>query len=69
MIGAGRDLATKKHASQAIFEALVTHTQMIFSETPLGLTLEVRELDPQLSFKHNNLHQYVAARSAAPESS
>ena len=67
MIGAGRDLDTKKRASQAIFDALVAHTAALFSRSPLGLTLEVRELDPDLSYKHNNLHDYVKARQAGKE--
>ena len=66
-IGAGRDLATKQRAAQAVFDALVAHTQPIFATAPLGLTLELRESDPQLSFKHNNLHDYVKARQAGRE--
>lgn len=67
MIGAGRDMETKKRASQAIFDALVAHTAPLFAQIPLGLTLEVRELDPDLSYKHNNLHDYVKARQAGKE--
>ena len=66
-IGAGRDLATKRRAAQAVFDALVVHTQALFEAAPLGLTLELRESDPDLSFKHNNLHDYVKARQAGRE--
>src|SRR5699024_3894031 len=55
MIGAGRDDATKQRAAQAVFDVLVEHTARLFEQSPLGLSLEVRELDPALSFKHNNL--------------
>ncbi len=67
MIGAGRDAATKQRASQAVFDALVAHLAPLFEQVPLGITLEVRELDPQLSYKHNNLHDYVKARQQGKE--
>jgi len=67
MIGAGRDADTRQRAAQAVFDALVAHLQPLFDAAPLGLSLEVRELDPLLSFKHNNLHDYVKARQAGRE--
>jgi len=67
MIGAGRDVDTRRRAAQQVFDALVAHLTPLFATTPLGLSLEVRELDPLLSFKHNNLHDYVAARQAGKE--
>ncbi len=67
MIGAGRDAQTKERASRAVFDALVQHLQPLFETAPLGITLEVRELDPVLSYKHNNLHEYVKAREAGKE--
>ena len=63
-IGAGRDAATKQRAAQAVFDALVAHLAPVFAASPLGLSLELRESDPAPSFKHNNLHDYVAARAA-----
>lgn len=67
MIGAGRDAQTKERASRTVFDALVKHLQPLFEASPLGITLEVRELDPVLSYKHNNLHDYVKAREAGKE--
>ncbi|MBN9426002.1 MAG: 5-carboxymethyl-2-hydroxymuconate Delta-isomerase [Burkholderiales bacterium] len=67
MIGAGREPEVKHNAARAVFDALVEHTAPLFAQAPLGLTLEVRELEPELSFKHNNLHDYVKARQAGKE--
>ena len=67
MVGHGRDQETLKRASGAIFDTLVAHLAPLFEQIPLGLTLEVRELDPVLSYKHNNLHDYVKARQAGKE--
>ena len=67
MIGAGRDVGTRQRAAQQVFDALVAHLAPLYAQAPLGLSLEVRELDPLLSFKHNNLHDYVAARQSGRE--
>jgi 5-carboxymethyl-2-hydroxymuconate isomerase len=66
-IGAGRDPATKQRAAQAVFDALVAHLAPLYDSSPLGLSLELRESDPALSFKRNNLHDYVKARQAGKE--
>jgi 5-carboxymethyl-2-hydroxymuconate isomerase len=39
--------------------------QPLFASTPLGLSVEMQELDPELSFKKNNLHELVKARREA----
>jgi 5-carboxymethyl-2-hydroxymuconate isomerase len=67
MIGAGRDADTRQRAARQVFDAVVAHLAPLFDVAPLGISLEVRELDPQLSFKHNNLHDYVEARRAGRE--
>jgi 5-carboxymethyl-2-hydroxymuconate isomerase len=33
-----------------------------FEGGPLALSLDIQEIDPDLSFKHSNLHDYVARR-------
>lgn len=66
-IGAGRDAATKQRAARAVFDALVAHLSPLYDNSPLGLSLELRESDPALSFKRNNLHDYVKARQAGKE--
>jgi hypothetical protein len=37
----------------------------VFASCPLGLTLEMVEIEPVGSLKHNNLHDIIAARQAA----
>ena len=37
--------------------------QPAFEATPLGISLDVEEIDPELSFKRNNLHDYVKNRN------
>jgi 5-carboxymethyl-2-hydroxymuconate isomerase len=64
-IGAGRDKAAKSAAADAIFAAVCDALAPAFETAPLGITLELEEIDPDYSRKHNNLHEYVAARKDA----
>ncbi len=61
-IGHGRDAAAKRAAAEAIFEAACDRLAPVFAETPLAISLELQEIDPALSFKRNNVHDYVTAR-------
>lgn len=61
-IGHGRDFATKKQAGDHIFGALCGFLEETFENTPLGISLEIQEIDPDLSFKKNNLHEILKSR-------
>lgn len=61
-IGGGRPADLRQKAAEQIFAALKEFTARTFAERPLGLTLEVVEIDPVGSLKHNNLHDIIAAR-------
>jgi 5-carboxymethyl-2-hydroxymuconate isomerase len=63
-LGHGRDEATKKKAAQHVFDDLVAFLQPVFAKIPLGISLNMQELDPVLNFKHNNLHDYVKRRAS-----
>ena len=61
-IGHGRDLATRQRVAKAIFTAAKEYLAPLADHTPLGLSFELTEIDPQLSFRANNLHDYVEQR-------
>lgn len=63
-VGHGRDLETRKRACEAIFEAACRYLAPIFEAVPLGISLEMQEIDPVLTCKKNNLHDYVRRRQA-----
>jgi 5-carboxymethyl-2-hydroxymuconate isomerase len=65
-VGHGRDVATRKRAGEAIFAAMCRHLAPLFERAPLGISLEMQEIDPVLTFKQNNLHEYVRGRRGAP---
>ena len=64
-IGHGRDDETKQKAGQHMFDALCQHLTEVFDSSALSIGMEIQEVDPVLSYKHNNLHTLVKARSSA----
>jgi 5-carboxymethyl-2-hydroxymuconate isomerase len=68
-VGHGRDLDTRKRACDAIFEVACRRLAPLFEALPLGISLEMQQIDPVLTCKKNNLHEYVQRRlsgAAAP---
>src|SRR5215472_369866 len=61
-IGSGRDLETRRRAAEEVFGEVCKFLQPLFQGSPLGISLEVQEIDPAVSLKKNNLHEYVRAR-------
>ena len=68
-MGHGRDAATKKAAGEAVFATLCDSLEGAFADNPLGITFVIDELDPDLSFKKNNLHEIVKTRAQTKETS
>jgi|GEM_PF-25273 len=67
-IGQGRDLETRQSAGELIFDAACRCLEEAYETSPLAISLEVQEIDSELSFKKNNLHDYVERRAAEPAS-
>jgi 5-carboxymethyl-2-hydroxymuconate isomerase len=63
-VGHGRDLDTRLRAGRTVFEALCEHLAPVAASSPLAISFEVEEMHPQLSFRQNNLRDYLAAREA-----
>ena len=61
-IGTGRSPEVRQKAAEQIFAAVKDATAAAFAVRPLGLTLEMAEIDPVGSLKHNNLHEIVERR-------
>lgn len=55
-IGAGRSEAEKKRAGEVIFSAVSEHLKTLFDTPHFMLSLEIREIDPELSWKKNSIH-------------
>ena len=63
-IGHGRDLVTKRQVGEQLMSTLSNYLTEIFQTMPLAISLEMQEIDPELSFKQNNLHNIVKQRGA-----
>jgi len=58
----GRDLETRKRACEAIFATACSELEQLYRRIPLGISLDMQEIDAVLSCKQNNLHEYVKQR-------
>ena len=67
-IAQGRDLETRRRVGEEVFREVCNYLEPILQQSPLGISLEVQEIDPAVSLKRNNLHEHVRARQGrAPE--
>jgi 5-carboxymethyl-2-hydroxymuconate isomerase len=66
-IGHGRDRDTKRRAGDQLFSALCGYLDTAFRTGPLSISLELQEIDPEFSFKQNNLHALVKQRKEGQE--
>lgn len=64
-IGHGRDQATKQRCGDALFKVVCDHLQPYYDRHPLAISMEIQEIDPVLTWKQNNIHEYVERRQAA----
>lgn len=55
-MGAGRGAEDKKALGEAIFAAVTEHLSTLFATPHFALSLEIREIDPALSWKKNAIH-------------
>ena len=66
-VGHGRPLEVRRAAADRIFAALTKFLQPVFDARPLGISMEMVELDPELNYKHNNIHEYLRKKESKPD--
>ena len=64
ILGHGRPLEVKKAFGEKIFAALCELLEPVSTTSPLAISLEIREIDPELTWKKNNLGEYMMKREA-----
>jgi 5-carboxymethyl-2-hydroxymuconate isomerase len=62
-IGAGRSPEVRQHAAEHVFKALKSAVSALPCDAPIGLSLEVVEIDPVGSLKANGIHAAVERRA------
>ena len=63
-LGEGRDLATRKKASEHIFKALSAHLDPLFAQSQFALSFDMQINDKETSWKRNNIHEALKAEAA-----
>lgn len=56
-LAVGRDLSTRRSAGDQVFEAMTQFLALRFPTQNFALSFEMREIDPQLSWKKNSIHE------------
>lgn len=64
-IGRGRDPATRKRAAEGVFAALRDALAPVYARTTLSLSLELTEIDPEMSLRQNNIHEHLQRQRAS----
>lgn len=62
-IGRGRSEADRKRTGDAIFAAVSDHLAKLFETPHFALTLEIREIDPEFSWKKNAIHPRLRGKT------
>jgi 5-carboxymethyl-2-hydroxymuconate isomerase len=63
-LGEGRDLPTRKKASEHIFQALSRHLDPVFAASKFALSFDMQINDKETSWKRNNIHDALKAEAA-----
>ena len=56
-LGEGRDLATRKQASEHIFKALSAFLDPVFANSKFALSFDIQINDKEMGWKRNNIHE------------
>lgn len=57
----GRDLATRKAATQTLFETAKTFLAPVFARHSVALSFEMRDIDPDLSPKYGTIRDHLVS--------
>lgn len=60
----GRDLSTRKEAVAKLFEAAEEHCNELLQNSSFALSMEMRDIDPELSPKTGSIRRYLPEETA-----
>ena len=63
-LGHGRSVEKRKEFGETIFAELCRLLEPVSSTSPLAISFEIQEIHPELTWKQNNLRDYIATREA-----
>lgn len=62
-VASGRSVETRQRLGKEIFDAVCDFLQEVYENTPIGISLEVNEIEDTAAFRKNNLPQIVKERA------
>jgi len=62
-IGHGRSVAMRQSAGEAVFDVVCEYLRPHFESNPLAISFDMHEIDPDTSFKYNNLPEWIERRT------
>jgi 5-carboxymethyl-2-hydroxymuconate isomerase len=63
IVGSGRTLERREAVSKQLFAAICDELGPLQADSPLAISFNMREFDPVLNFRKNNLHEYIEGRA------
>lgn len=64
-VGHGRSVEVRRAAAEAVFDTACEFLRPHFEQHPLAVSFEMEQIDPDTSFKYNNLPAWIAHRVEA----
>lgn len=64
-VGHGRSVEVRRAAGEAVFDCVCEFLREYFEQHPLAVSFEMEQIDPDTSFKFNNLPEWIAHRDEA----
>jgi 5-carboxymethyl-2-hydroxymuconate isomerase len=64
-VAKGRPPETRKLVAETVFAAASKHLEAVFATTPLALSVEVQEIDPEFRIHNSNIRTWMKAREPA----
>jgi 5-carboxymethyl-2-hydroxymuconate isomerase len=63
-LGHGRSAEKRREFGEALFASLCELLEPVSSTSPLAISFEIQEIHPELTWKKNNLRDYIARRES-----
>jgi 5-carboxymethyl-2-hydroxymuconate isomerase len=64
-VAKGRDAATRRLVAETVFAAAAKHLEGMFATTPMALSVEVQEIDPEFRIHDSNIRTWMKTRESA----
>jgi len=61
-LGHGRPVEVRRAFGETLFAALCDLLEPVASTSPIAISFEIQQIDPELTWKKNNLREYMTKR-------